>query len=54
MRSTVYRLLGFVVWRAVKWYLHEKLPSRRRILASIVVAFASALAAGALLRRLAG
>jgi len=54
MSSTAYRLLGFVVWRALKWYLRELLPSRRRIVLSIAVAFVGAAAAGALLRRLVG
>jgi hypothetical protein len=54
MSSTVYRLVGFVVWRAVKWYLHEKLPSRRTIAVSIVAVLAGVATAGALLRRLAG
>ena len=35
MSSTAYRLIGFVVWRALKWYLRELLPSRRRIVLSL-------------------
>jgi hypothetical protein len=54
MSRTLYRLVWFVGWRATKWYLREKLPSRRRIVASIVLAFAAAAAAGSLLRRLSG
>ncbi len=35
MSSTAYRLIGFVVWRALKWYLRELVPSRRRIVLSL-------------------
>ena len=28
-----YRLLGYVVWRAGKWYLRRRLPSRRQAVA---------------------
>jgi len=52
MAATAYRLLGFVVWRALKWYLRELMPSRRRIVLSLLGAFAGAVAVGALLRRL--
>ena len=53
MSSTAYRLLGFVVWRALKWYLRELMPSRRRIVLSIVAVLVGAATAAALLRRLA-
>jgi hypothetical protein len=52
MSSTAYRLIGFVVWRALKWYLRELVPSPRRIVFSIAAVFAAASTAGALLRRL--
>jgi nitrate/nitrite transporter NarK len=52
MNSTAYRLIGFVVWRALKWYLRELMPSRRRIALSFGLLAATAVAAGALLRRL--
>ena len=52
MTATAYRLVGFVVWRALKWYLRELMPSRRRIVLSLAAAAAGAAAAGALLRRL--
>lgn len=54
MSSTAYRLIGFVVWRALKWYLRELMPSRRRIVLVTVAVFVGAATAGALLRRLAG
>jgi hypothetical protein len=51
MSSTAYRLIGFVVWRALKWYLRELVPSPRKIVLSALGAFALAgLAAGALRR----
>ncbi|HTQ68352.1 MAG TPA: hypothetical protein VMI13_06640 [Solirubrobacteraceae bacterium] len=53
MRGTFYRLFGFVVWRALKWYLATLIPSRRRIVLSIAAVFAGAAVAGAVLRRLA-
>ena len=53
MSSTAYRLIGFVVWRALKWYLRELVPSRRRIVLSLTAVLAGAATAGALLRRLA-
>jgi hypothetical protein len=31
-----YRLLGYVVWRAGKWYLRRRLPSRRRAAAGVL------------------
>ena len=54
MKATGYRLFGLVVWRALKWYLRELLPSRRRILLSIAAVLVGAAIAGAVLRRLAG
>lgn len=51
MTRTAYRLLGLVVWRALKWYIRERLPSRRRIVLSIAVVLAGAATASALLRR---
>ncbi len=53
MTATAYRLIGFVVWRALKWYLRELLPSRRRVVLSLAAVLAGAVTAGALLRRLA-
>jgi uncharacterized protein involved in exopolysaccharide biosynthesis len=57
MSSTAYRLLGIVVWRAMKWYLRELLPSPRRIVLSLalaLVAFGAFAVAAGLLRRAAG
>ena len=54
MSATAYRLLGLVVWRALKWYVRELLPSPRRVLLSATVTFAALGAAVALLRRAAG
>jgi hypothetical protein len=31
MNSNGYRLLGFAVWRAGKWYLRRRLPSTRKL-----------------------
>jgi hypothetical protein len=48
-----YKLLGYVVWRAGKWYLRRRLPSRR----AVAVAGAAALtgtAAVLVVRRLTG
>ena len=51
MSSTAYRLIGIVVWRALKWYLRELLPAPRKIVLSALAAFVLAgLAAGALRR----
>ena len=52
MKRTAYSLVGFVVWRALKWYLRELLPSRRRIVLSIAALLAGAATVTALLRRL--
>lgn len=45
-----YRLLGWVVWRAGKWYLRRRLPSRR-LPAAGTVALLTAVAALVLMRR---
>ena len=54
MKRTAYSIFGLVVWRALKWYLRELLPSRRRIVVSLLSAFAGALAVGVAVRRLVG
>jgi hypothetical protein len=54
MSGTAYRLLGLFVWRALKWYVREHLPSPRRVLLSATVIFAVLGAAAALLRRATG
>ena len=45
-----YKLLGYVVWRACKWYVHEHLPSRRTA-ATVALVGAGAVAAAVGLRR---
>jgi len=52
--SNGYSLLGFVVWRGAKWYLRRRLPSRRRVVATVLVAGTCAVAVGVVARRLAG
>ncbi len=54
MKRTFYSLFGLVVWRALKWYLRELLPSRRRVVLSIAALLAGAATATALFRRLTG
>jgi hypothetical protein len=31
MNATAYRILGYAVWRGGKWYLRQRLPSRRSL-----------------------
>jgi len=31
MSGTGYRILGYAVWRGGKWYLRQRLPSRRSL-----------------------
>ena len=52
MNKNAYRLLGFAVWRGGKWYLRQRLPSRRKIALSAAAAGAAASAAAAIARRL--
>jgi hypothetical protein len=45
-----YRLLGFALWRALRWYLRRRLPGRR--LAGVTaLALVGALGAGLAARR---
>jgi hypothetical protein len=44
MSRNLYTLLGYVVWRAGKWYLRRRLPSRRRLAVSMLGAGAGAVA----------
>jgi len=46
-----YKLLGYVVWRAGKWYLRRRLPSRRVGIAAALALLTGAAAAAVLLRR---
>jgi len=45
-----YKLLGYVIWRAGKWYLRRRLPSRRVMGAGFAL-LAGAAAAAVLARR---
>jgi hypothetical protein len=45
-----YRLLGYVVWRAGKWYLRRRLPSRR-LAAAGTLTLLTGVAAVVVLRR---
>jgi hypothetical protein len=49
-----YELLGRLVWRAGKWYLRRRLPSRRAGAAAAIALLGAAAAAVALARRLSG
>jgi len=49
-----YRLLGYVVWRAGKWYLRRRLPSRRALAGAALALVAGATGSIVLIRRLAG
>jgi hypothetical protein len=46
-----YKLLGYVVWRAGKWYLRRHLPSRRAVAAAALGLLGATAAAVVLLRR---
>jgi hypothetical protein len=46
-----YKLLGFVVWRAGKWYLRRRLPSARASAVGFGAVLAGAVAAVLLVRR---
>jgi hypothetical protein len=49
-----YRLLGYVVWRAGKWYLRRRLPSRPVLAGGAVALVAGAAVSVVLIRRLSG
>jgi hypothetical protein len=49
-----YRLLGYVVWRAGKWYLRRRLPSRRVLGGAALALVAGVAASIVLIRRIAG
>ena len=40
-----YKILGFIVWKAVRYYLAQKAPPRRVVAAGIVTVMVVALAA---------
>jgi hypothetical protein len=50
MSSHAYRLLGFAVWHGGKWYLRQRMPSRRALLLR-GLSGAGAITAGAFLVR---
>jgi hypothetical protein len=50
--SNAYQLLGFAVWRAGKWYLRKRLPSRGKIALGGLAGVAVAGAGVVLVRRL--
>jgi len=49
-----YELLGRLVWRAGKWYLRRRLPSRRTGAAAALALLGASAVAVALARRLSG
>ena len=40
----LYKVLGFAVWKAAKWYIGRRAPSRRWLVAGGAVATAAAVA----------
>jgi hypothetical protein len=54
MSATRYKLLGFAVWQAGKWYLRRRLPSRRTLALTAAGGLSALAAAGVLARRAAG
>jgi uncharacterized membrane protein (GlpM family) len=50
VRGTAYRILGYLVWKAAKWYLRRRLPLTRTS-AVAGVAVCSAVAAAVLVAR---
>jgi hypothetical protein len=46
-----YKLLGYVVWRAGKWYLRRRLPSRRLAAGAALAAIGAGAVAVVVLRR---
>lgn len=54
MNGNGYKLLGFVVWRAGKWYARRRLPSSRSLALAAVGGLSALVAAGAIAKRAAG
>jgi hypothetical protein len=46
-----YKLLGYVVWRAGKWYLRRRLPRRRLAAGGALALLAAGAGVAALARR---
>jgi hypothetical protein len=53
MNSNAYRLLGYAAWRGGKWYLRQRLPSRRTLALTGVAVGGALGAVVAISRRLA-
>jgi hypothetical protein len=51
MSRTAYRLIGFVVWRALRWYLRDLLGPLRRLVIRAVAVLTALAAAAAFARR---
>jgi hypothetical protein len=49
-----YKFLGYVVWRAGKWYLRRRLPSRRLVAGAGIALLAAGAGAVVLARRAGG
>jgi hypothetical protein len=54
MSGNGYKLLGYVVWRGGKWYLRQRLPSMRKLVAAALASVSGAVAAVVIARRVAG
>jgi hypothetical protein len=51
MSRSAYRFIGFVVWRAFRWYLRDRLRPLRTFVVRAVALLAGLVAAAALARR---
>jgi hypothetical protein len=51
MSRSAYRFIGFVVWRAFRWYLRDRLRPIRRFVVRSFALLAGLLVAAALARR---
>ncbi len=54
MSGTGYKILGYLVWHAGKWYVRERLPSARMTAAGALLTVAGIAGAALIARRLAG
>jgi hypothetical protein len=54
MSGNAYKLLGYAVWRAGKWYLRRRLPSARALAFSAVAAGAGLTATVVIAKRVLG
>jgi hypothetical protein len=46
-----YKILGFIVWKAVRFYVSKRVPTRRLAAAGFVIVALVALAAGGAAKR---